>query len=205
MRYLMIILLLCLPWPSLAQRIPAESYTTSLGVGIYDRYEKNVLVGKCVGSIDNGDGMTYDLKGFYRLFLRVASPVTGAKALIGGRTINIPNTGGWQVWVTINDTFHVESGLKIQCTGSPFNLGYIDVRQWWDVNGDSTSILLPPSKDTIFTTEIDYWNGSVRAKKSVKWVRVVRKVNGTIEWWDNTGVKVDAIMYRNGYGNWVNL
>lgn len=180
---------LLLSFHAKAQRLPAASYTQSLGVAYYPACD-------CVGSIDNGDWVSYTLvAGLHRLFMRVASP-SGGRVLINGQSVAIPMTGAWDKWITISDTFRTTGTLKILSIGNPWNLAYIDIREWWDVNGDSSYILTPVLTDTIACTGVIYISGSLVAYKAVKFLR--RTAAGIT---DDKGIKLDVLYYitKEGY------
>jgi len=104
-----------------AGRIEAEHYIAMHGVQTENTWD--VGGGLNVGWIDNSDWMDYNITapaaGTYTIQLRVASPNHGARFQIKKQdgsvlsTVDVPNTGGWQNWHTINTTVSLSSGSQI--------------------------------------------------------------------------------------------
>jgi hypothetical protein len=96
--------------------------------------------GESVGWIDAGDWMDYAIEvetaGEYVIDARVASTAdTGVieyfsnGASLG--TVNVVNTGGWQVWQTISKNVTLAQGeqmLRLSAAAAPFNLNWIEVK-----------------------------------------------------------------------------
>ncbi len=96
--------------------------------------------GLSVGWIDTGDWMDYAIDveetGTYSIDARVASTAdTGiVEYFINGTslgTLNVPNTGGWQVWQTVSKTVTLNEGeqmLRVGAAAAPFNLNWIEIK-----------------------------------------------------------------------------
>jgi hypothetical protein len=108
------------PAPGSGTRIEAENWTAMSGVLTEACSDAGGTLD--VGWIDNGDWMDYTINvpaaGNYTLNLRIASPNTGAQFLIKNSsgtvlsTLNVPTTGGWQVWQTISTTINLVAGTQ---------------------------------------------------------------------------------------------
>ena len=93
--------------------------------------------GFSVGDFQSGEWLNYTVQvketGDYRVDFRVATQMDGAKLSLSvdgdfvAESIDIPNTGGWQVWATKSiDGIHLEKGVHV------IKLG--DVTQYVNVN-----------------------------------------------------------------------
>lgn len=116
----------------------AEDY--SLMQGIQSEATSDDGGGQNVGWVDAGDWLTYPVEipsnGTYRVEYRVASPAGGTLSLdsdAGGTTygsVDIPSTGGWQNWETINHTVQLRAGTHtfgIYAVTGGWNLN------WWRI------------------------------------------------------------------------
>jgi chitinase len=116
--------------------IQAESYSSMSGV--QTEATTDTGGGLNVGYADTGDWMAYyninfPTSGAYVIEYRVASAVSGARIssdLSAGTiqlgAVNVPNTGGWQNWQTVNQTVNVNAGtynfgIYIQSSGVNLN------------------------------------------------------------------------------------
>lgn len=116
---------LLLPFITSAQHIEAENYNSMAGVGVYPATDAGG--GNCVGSIDNGDWIQYNVaSGTYILTMRVAS-IYGSAVLVSDNLITIPNTGGWQVWKTITDTITAGSTIRFTSVGQGWNINWFEL------------------------------------------------------------------------------
>ena len=125
--------------------VQAENYTNSFGVNTQPTTDANG--GLNVGWIDDNDYMAYannviniPADGQYTVEYRVASTSktgviefreTGATPSIYG-TISVPNTGGFQNWVTIKHNVQLTKGaqtFRIQCLKGGFNLNWFRITQ----------------------------------------------------------------------------
>lgn len=97
--------------------------------------------GLSVGWIDTGDWMDYAIDvedaDTYTINARVASNAEGGVigyAIDGSSigTINVPNTGGWQVWQTVSIDVALPEGehmLRVSAVSAPFNLNWVEVAE----------------------------------------------------------------------------
>ena len=116
--------------------IQAESFSSMSGIQTEGTTDTGG--GLNVGYADTGDWMAYfninfPTSGNYVIEYRVASAVSGARIssdLSAGTiqlgAVNIPNTGGWQNWQTVNQTVNVNAGtynfgIYIQNSGVNLN------------------------------------------------------------------------------------
>ena len=149
--------------------VEAENYTNSFGVNTQPTTDTGG--GLNVGWIDDNDFMAYannvvniPADGQYTVEYRVASQSktgviefreTGAAPSIYG-TISVPNTGGFQNWVTIKHNVQLTKGsqtFRIQCLKGGFNLNWFRITQIHDPSAPSVSRQKPiaektPSLDT---------------------------------------------------------
>lgn len=119
-------------------RVEAEDYTEQSG--IQTESTDDVGGGENVGFIENGDYMIYqilvDSVGAYNMDFRVASNTNGGSILLEFGdlidTIEISNTGGWQVWETVSVENNLSIGLFemkltfIGGSGYLMNINYVD-------------------------------------------------------------------------------
>lgn len=122
-------------------RVEAENYSTMFGV--VKENTTDVGRGKNLGAISTGDWMVYVIdvpeNGVYKIVYRVASPHTHAHLVLRSGSdvgltpvINVPNTGGWQVWRDIAQTVSLKKGkqtLKIYAQTGGFNLNRFEIEQ----------------------------------------------------------------------------
>jgi len=135
--------------PSGYQAVPgtiqAESYVSSVGVKTESTTDAGS--GLDVGYIYQGDGMTYNINvataGTYTLSLRVASALSGGVINVINSsgavlaTVNVPNTGGWQVWTTLTTTVTLAAGNQTFSLSSPATAN-------WNINWFSfAQVVLP--------------------------------------------------------------
>ncbi|BAU63068.1 hypothetical protein STA3757_04230 [Stanieria sp. NIES-3757] len=170
-------------------RIEAEDYTnyydTTAGNtgGVYRNDDVDLGTsgdiggGYSVGWIDSGEWLTYNVNipetGLYQPVLRVASEVDATHNLeisIDGKTttLSVDGTGGWQSWSdAIAKSLNLTAGtheLKINLHSSGFNINYIDLLPYTDLNvassvatdeltgnPDQTSLVSDSNQD-LFTT-----------------------------------------------------
>ncbi|MGZ3991420.1 MAG: PKD domain-containing protein [Flavisolibacter sp.] len=123
----------------LPAHIEAESYTAMSGVQTENAWGDPLGGGLHVGWIDQGDWMDYVFyapAGSYKINMRIASAQDGAQFQFKKqdgtviKTINVPNTGGWQTWQTISDTLSLSDGLqtiRLQSTAvSNWNINWFE-------------------------------------------------------------------------------
>ncbi|TYQ17724.1 UNVERIFIED_CONTAM: endoglucanase [Acetivibrio alkalicellulosi] len=140
--------------------IQAESFSAMSGIQI----EPCIEGGNNVGYIDSGDWMDYNVNvqtsGTYNVSFRVAS-LNGAPGAIQLRegnnilcTVDVPNTGDWQNWITVNANVNLQAGsktLRIHAGNSAWNINWINFElagttptqppqtnfKYGDINGDN--------------------------------------------------------------------
>jgi endoglucanase len=97
--------------------------------------------GKDVGWIDNGDWMNYSISapaaGAYTVNFRIASIYNTSQFQVKNSagtvlaTVNVPSTGGYQVWKTVSATINLPAGaqsLRIQSSSSQgFNFNWFEL------------------------------------------------------------------------------
>ena len=129
------------PSPTMPHKIEAENWISMSGVQTEPTSDAGG--GLNVGYVDNGDWMEYGVvppvNGTYALKLRLASPNTGGQLQIRKTdgttlaTVNVPNTGGWQVWQTVTATFSLPAnynGLRLVSTASAgWNINWLELSQ----------------------------------------------------------------------------
>jgi hypothetical protein len=115
--------------------IQAESYTAM--AGIQTEATTDTGGGQNVGWIDAGDWMDYSVNvssaGTHTVGFRVAAAAAGGQIqLRSGTTVlataNIPATGGWQTWMTVNVNANLSAGiqtLRAHVVAGGFNLNWI--------------------------------------------------------------------------------
>jgi beta-glucosidase len=93
--------------------------------------------GRNIGYVDAGDWLQYNIDvqtpGSYLIEYRVASQPgsSGFATLVDGVEVDrqsVPNTGGWQNWVTLSATIDLQAGeqtLRINAVGPSWNMNWI--------------------------------------------------------------------------------
>jgi hypothetical protein len=128
------------PAPSVIH-IEAESYINMNGV--QKEPTTDAGGGQNVGYIDNGDWMTYTVNipvtGNYSADFRVAGWAATGKIELQNAAfakltgIDVPNSGGYQVWKTVTgaNNFSLSVGtqtIRIYAAGAPWNLNWIELK-----------------------------------------------------------------------------
>ncbi len=115
--------------------IQAEDYSAMLGVRLESTSDSGG--GSNIGYVDIGDWLEYNIDvataGDYLVEYRVASQPgsAGFDSLINGTLMHrqvVPNTGGWQSWVTESATVSLLAGeqtLRLNAVGNEWNLNWI--------------------------------------------------------------------------------
>jgi hypothetical protein len=122
---------------NLPGRMQAESYTSMSGVQLENTSDSGG--GQNVGWIDTNDWMTYSINpsaaGWYDVRYRVASAASGGRVVLGhdGQDLNtdseIPNTGGWQSWVTVSSSVYLNAGpqtITVFARNGGWNINWIE-------------------------------------------------------------------------------
>ncbi|HEU4472764.1 MAG TPA: carbohydrate-binding protein [Flavisolibacter sp.] len=137
-------------------KIEAEAYQAMNGINTQATSDSSA--GQNVGWIDAGDWMDYFVSvstaGAYQVAFRVASPNAGATlqlkkqdgSLLG--TANIPQTGGWQTWTTINTTVNLTAGNQTIRVHAPTG--------GWNFNWMQFTMLVEPAR----YIKVNLFNGS---------------------------------------------
>ncbi len=116
--------------------IEAEAYNSMSGI-LLERTEDHSGFAN-VGYIDAGDWLEYKIEveeaGSYDIRLRAASTRNSSlQVLVDGEvklTQSIPNTNGWQTWLTVNNTLELDAGvqtLRIKALTDGFNLNWMSI------------------------------------------------------------------------------
>ncbi|ASB48751.1 carbohydrate-binding protein [Alkalitalea saponilacus] len=125
-------------WTEIPAKIQAESYTLQYGTDTEATSDDGGGIN--VGWIDSGDWLVYAIDNKsdeteFQISFRLAAEAGGRNfdlyvddVKVG--TINVPNTGGWQIWQTVTSDISLKQGqqyLKIVATSSGFNINYFDI------------------------------------------------------------------------------
>ena len=136
----------------ITQRIQAESFVAQSG--IQTETTSDVGGGQNVGFVNNGDSSDYVLavpsSGTYNLAFRVASRLNGGVITLTRdgaalASVEVPVTGAWQSWVTIETTANLTSGTNVYrleysgASGFLFNLNWFELSE-----GNSTAFNSAP-------------------------------------------------------------
>ncbi|MFS1524326.1 cellulase family glycosylhydrolase [Microbulbifer sp. 2304DJ12-6] len=154
---------------TLPARIEAEDLCEMSGVQIESTTD--VDGGSNVGYLDAGDWMSYKISvpssGGYTVSYRVAAMGTGGVLQLerrGGSPVygqlDIPNTGDWQSWTTIQQTVQLDAGeqeIAIAVLGPAWNLNWLDI-QSSNNNPD------PPSEGIVIEAENYTYMGGVQVE-----------------------------------------
>jgi hypothetical protein len=144
-------------------RIEAENFSASSGIMVENHGSPTDGTGQNVGSIDNNDWVEYQVtvptSGNYKVRFRVATFMAGAQFQVtnaGGTVLASENpiATNWQDYLTYVDTIQLAAGtqtIRIQSTGSSFNLNWIEV-----VTGQNTVL---PVNFSLFNAQCN--NGAV--------------------------------------------
>ncbi|WP_165823907.1 carbohydrate-binding protein [Pseudochryseolinea flava] len=146
---------------SIPGRIEAESYATMNGVA--KENTSDVGGGQNIGYIDGGDWMDYSVNvqatGNYAVTFRVAGWNASAQVQLRSgatvlATVNVPNTGGGQVWATTSAaTIPLSAGnqtLRVQVINGGFNYNWMEFSQAGGNISPSVSITTP-SNNAVLT------------------------------------------------------
>jgi hypothetical protein len=126
-------------------KIEAENYASMMGVQTENCSEGTLNV----GWIDNNDWMSYNVNlpytGTYTVKYRVASPnATGVIVLSKNATDvhsrAIPNTGGWQNWITLSQNVNLVAGqqaLALFARTGGYNVNWWSIE--WGANGTKSA------------------------------------------------------------------
>ena len=166
--------------------------------------------GQNVGYIDTGDWMayrdiTFPTTGSYRIEYRVASDVHGARlsadlnagSVILGQ-VSIPNTGGWQNWVTVSHEVRVTAGtypFGLYATAGGWNINWIKITRMNTARNATTQQPAAMAQAKEKTWGI-YPNP---ANQSIYWFGVANHTNYAIYRLDGTMVQSGRLNQGNGH------
>jgi lysophospholipase L1-like esterase len=125
----------------LPSKIEAEDFIAMNGVRIENTSDDGG--GRNVGYIDQGDWMDYNVNatraGSYTLNIRLATPGSNGQLQVRNTAgtvlavMNVPVTGGWQAWQTVNTSVSLPAGnqtLRIIATGTGnWNINWLNFSQ----------------------------------------------------------------------------
>ncbi|OCT15485.1 hypothetical protein A8709_15530 [Paenibacillus pectinilyticus] len=122
---------------NLPGKLEAENY--SMMNGIQTETTNDTGGGLNVGWTDAGDWMDYPVNvqntGTYTVGFRVASVNTTGQIQLKNSagtvlsTVNVPNTGGWQTWTTVNATVNLTAGgqtIRLYVPTGGFNVNWLN-------------------------------------------------------------------------------
>ncbi len=129
-------------------KVEAEDYSSMSG--IQTETTTDAGGGQNVGYIDNGDWIEFNINatvsGNFNFEYRLASNGGGGsfELYIDNtyvHTVNIGDTGGWQNWISTNESVNLSLGqhtMRLEATGGGWNINYIDITANGvvDCNGD---------------------------------------------------------------------
>lgn len=161
---------------SIPGKIEAENYAITYGTQLEDTSDTGG--GKNVGYFDVNDILEYNVNvtstANYTFGIRVASLDTSGRINIlvdnqFKKTIDLPITGGWQIWQTLNSSLDLTQGnhvLKIEVVKSGFNLNWFNFSntafsrsiETKTVNAVNTASFYPnPATDYILFDQEQEW------------------------------------------------
>ena len=161
---------------SIPGKIEAENYAITYGTQLEDTSDTGG--GKNVGYFDVNDILEYNVNVIstanYTFGIRVASLDTSGRINIlvdnqFKKTIDLPITGGWQIWQTLNASLDLTQGshvLKIEVVKSGFNLNWFNFSntafsrsiETKTVNAVNTASFYPnPASDYIHFDQEQEW------------------------------------------------
>lgn len=124
--------------PAVGSRIEAEMFNYHAGMQMETTGDTGG--GFNVGHVDDNDWMSYSINvptaGTYMVQFRVATAYTGGQFTLRQGSadlavVNVPNTGGWQAWTTVNAAVQLAAGqqdLVIYSKVGGWNIN------WWQLN-----------------------------------------------------------------------
>ena len=157
--------------PPASTKIEAESYATMSGVQVEGTSDAGG--GQNVGYIDPSDWMQYSYNapqaGNYTINFRVATPQSGGQLKLYGAnntllaTLSLPNTGGWQMWQTVNTTVTLAQGtqsLFVVCSAQNWNFNWMEITASSSAArtaslGSSTELLQQEAELEIFPNPVE--------------------------------------------------
>jgi hypothetical protein len=122
---------------SIPARLEAENYSTMSGIAI--EATKDISGTADVGWIDANDWLEYNIEvpagtTDYNVFFRIAANAASSLELRENnvllQTLNIPTTGGYQIWKTMQTTLKLTEGkhmLQVLTRKGQFNLNWLEI------------------------------------------------------------------------------
>jgi poly(3-hydroxybutyrate) depolymerase len=155
------------PASGTATKIEAEAFSSQSG--IQTEWTQDAGGGQNVGWIDNGDWMDYSYNapstGTYTIKFRIATPNNGAQLQIRKSdgtvlsTVNITNTGAYQIWQTITATVNLTQGQQtlriLSSTSQGWNFNWMEITP----GGSSTPVVVTATKTKIEAEAFSSQNG----------------------------------------------
>lgn len=153
-----------IPFFPVPGKVEAEDYVRFYG--IQTENTGDVGGGLNVSWVDNNDWLEYSVNvveaGDYIAYFRVASPGGNGKiemrdeagTLLG--TINVPLTGGWQIWTTVSAKVHFETGeqyLMVNIINGGLNINWMKFNPW--VKPADLEYLNPADGSSASNTEVE--------------------------------------------------
>ncbi|WP_160674818.1 glycoside hydrolase family 3 N-terminal domain-containing protein [Clostridium sp. C8-1-8] len=178
-------------------KVEAEAYTSMYGVQTENVSDAGG--GKDVGYIDGGDWMDYGVNvkedGKYKVEFRVASPggsASGAQLFLGSKNltkVDVPDTGGWQNWATVEGVANIKAGkqtLRFKAGNGNFNMNWINftrIGDYEDNGGDNGGGQTPvpnPSGPIIKAGAVDVYMSSSEQSGSMSWYDAPKDLSNTL-------------------------
>ncbi len=190
-------------------RLEAESYSAMSGISIEATSDISGIAN--VGWIDAGDWLEYNIEvpttSDYTIYFRIsANAATNLELRENNatfQTIQIPSSGGWQNWNTLQTTVRLSSGkhkLKLYTNAGKFNLNWIEITK----PGWPSSISEPspanqrfypnPVKDKLF---IETGNSAGKTEVSVLDLSG-RMISKKIFSAETTPIEINFSSFKNG-------
>ncbi len=135
-------------------RVEAEDFTAMDGLELEDTEDTGG--GQNIGYIDEGDTFEYDVilpvAGSYEVSVRVASDIDGGASfeIYDGNeqsmgVVDVPSTGGWQTWETVQTVLDLEENNKLRMVAlsDGFNVNWFEFKcvAGCSVDGDNDGVL----------------------------------------------------------------
>jgi hypothetical protein len=124
-----------------AIKVKAENFSQQQGVQTEPTADTDG--GNNVGYIENGDWVEYAIDvpaaGEYTFSARVASDTNGGRFVVLANnaekaTVKVKGTGGWQNWVTLENTLNLEAGAQTLRFNFKGSSGYLFNINWFELS-----------------------------------------------------------------------
>jgi hypothetical protein len=192
-------------WP-VPGKIEAENYSAMSGVQTEACSEGT----QDVGWIDTGDWMNYNVNiqtaYAYQVDLRISSPNTTGQIQfkLGSTVLNttlVPNTGGWQSWLTISATIQLPAGsqtLQLYAGGGGFNINWMNFSILTITPTPVVSPTMIPEPSPILNIQINTVGGGPSVSVNPPGTTV--SSNSSFSYQYGTVVNLTANNYTDSYG-----